>query len=708
MSTANFQNFPPPSKPLAVQSNRLAVATLVRDPSAFAFGLVDTVYPQGYAVKWSTGLTTLEDADQVVPTTCQEYLSAIQHFASENTRLTAEQFDQLYREHVPVFAFSQLASLETALLAHATGETNEAAAEADYEGTWATIEQTAAQEPEQEPEQDIFAAFGVEDEPAASRVTVVPSEHHEGTFEVAVDGNVVEQFFETEAEAQAAVPDWEEVAKEREPEPVASVAPAKASIMCALCNRVKTNKNSPILDDGRRICKKCETTGIIASEKVAGEVVDYFPGAEPEKVAQELGENLFSLPLAEIFKTNRYKDLIEKDDLQLGSIKEECLSLLQKDNQYFFDLYDAAITALESGANTFSFGDTVFMARRLAIWQIATEAENKLQDTIEGVSQPPAAKHYICYQHDKAILAIGSTPEEATDKGAQVFEMQQGRRANPGELIVCAASRALATVAQRVGADVEWEHDRTGLAVIAVPKLAVEDLGAQAASQSSESSTATEQPTQHVPVRLESGLIDPTTGEMLEQSFILRKFGWTELPVLTANSTREKVADFEEKLDQVVDRMSGHLEKAARYRAACEKRCAPYDGAAKFYDEQFVQPMSRMLAVHKLKRDKKGNFSEKTLVLASGFVKFTQTGGATIVDKNAIVEHIKEKGVEQFKAINARPAIDFDSRKLLSLVNKGELKDVPGTQIVPKDPLGKAKVVLPGVAQTQEEGEGDE
>lgn len=402
---------------------------------------------------------------------------------------------------------------------------------------------------------------------------------------------------------------------------------------------------------------------------------------------------------------------MEKNDIQLGSYKDECLTLLQKDDKYFYELYDTAITCLESGANTFSFGDTVFMARRLAIWQIAHEAENRLEDTIEGVNQP-AAKHYICYQYDKAILAVGTTKEEASEKGAQVFEMQHGRCANPGELIVCAASRALATVAQRVGADVEWEHDRTGLAVIAVPKLVAEGSAVQAASQSSESNTATtattEQPTQHVPVRSESGLIDPTTGELLEQSFILRKFGWTELPVLTANSTREEVADFEEKLDQVVDRMSGHLEKSARYRAACEKRCAPYDGAANFYDEQFVQPMSRMLAVHKLKRDKKGNFSEKTLALASGFVRFTQTGGASIVDKNAIVKHIEEKGVEQFKAINARPGIDFDSRKLLSLINKGELKDVPGTQIVAKDPLGKAKVVLPGVAQTQEEGEGDE
>lgn len=328
MSTANFQNFPPPSKPLAVQPNRLAVATLVRDPSAFAFGLVDTVYPQGYAVKWSTGLTTLEDADQVVPAKIEEYFSAIANFASENTSLTADQFDELVGQYAPELTFQHLSTLETALLAHATGETNEAAAEADYEGTWATIEQTAAQEPEQ----DIFAAFGVEDEqpgefaqtapPGESasvessvetagfatssvqaRVTVVPSEHHEGTFEVAIDGDVVEQFFQTEAEAQASVPEWEEVAKEREPEKPAEEKATKASVMCALCNRVKTNKNSPTLDDGRRICKKCETTGTIVSETVAGEVVDYFPGAEPEKVALELGENLFSLPLPEIFKT---------------------------------------------------------------------------------------------------------------------------------------------------------------------------------------------------------------------------------------------------------------------------------------------------------------------------------------------------------------------------------------------------------------------
>jgi hypothetical protein len=209
------------------------------------------------------------------------------------------------------------------------------------------------------------------------------------------------------------------------------------------------------------------------------------------------------------------------------------------------------------------------------------------------------------------------------------------------------------------------------------------------------------------PERTEAGLVDPETGEVIEASFILQKFGWTELPVLKADATREQVAAFEEKLDQVLDRMCGHLEKAARYRAACEKRCAPYDGAAKFYDEQFVQPMARMLAVHKLKRNKKGDFAEKTLVLASGMVKFTQGGGASIFDRNAIVKHLKERGLEHFKAINAREGVDFDSRKLLSLINKGELKDIPGTKLLPKDPLAKCKVVLPGAIE-KEEGEDDE
>lgn len=207
------------------------------------------------------------------------------------------------------------------------------------------------------------------------------------------------------------------------------------------------------------------------------------------------------------------------------------------------------------------------------------------------------------------------------------------------------------------------------------------------------------------PERTEAGLVDPETGEVIEASFILQKFGWTELPVLKADATREQVAAFEEKLDQVLDRMCGHLEKAARYRAACEKRCAPYDGAAKFYDEQFVQPMARMLAVHKLKRNKKGDFAEKTLVLDSGLVKFTQGGGASIFDRNAIVKHLKERGLEHFKAINARDGVDFDSRKLLSLINKGELKDIPGTKLLPKDPLAKCKVVLPGAVEKEEDSD---
>jgi hypothetical protein len=233
----------------------------------------------------------------------------------------------------------------------------------------------------------------------------------------------------------------------------------------------------------------------------------------------------------------------------------------------------------------------------------------------------------------------------------------------------------------------------------------------------------TETVTMPLTVLTDAGLIDPSTGEMLDPSLIYRKFGWTEFPTipprpddpeeLAEDATKEQkaaydksvealdeyyaaVRSFEAKLDQVIDKALGHKERTARYRAACEKRCEPYDKAGKFWDEQFVQPMARLLAPHKLPKDKNGDYSKKTLVLPSGAVKFTTTGGGWIVtDKEAVLADIKKKGIKKFAAIGAVQELKYDHNKLVAALKSGTVKDVAGTQKSEPDPFGSAKLITP-------------
>lgn len=205
------------------------------------------------------------------------------------------------------------------------------------------------------------------------------------------------------------------------------------------------------------------------------------------------------------------------------------------------------------------------------------------------------------------------------------------------------------------------------------------------------------------PIRTEAGLIDPDTGELLEPSFIMEKFGWTEYPKLGKMATVDELAIFEEKLDQVADKILSHMEKAARYRAAAELKCKPYDGAAAFWHEQFFVPMSKMLGPHKLQKNKAGKYKSKTMVLNSGCVKFTKGGGWSIHDSAMLKEHIKKTGLEAFKIIEAKEVIQYSHPKCISALNKGKLKDLPGTMHKAIDDFATVKLVAPGAPEPKEE-----
>lgn len=198
-------------------------------------------------------------------------------------------------------------------------------------------------------------------------------------------------------------------------------------------------------------------------------------------------------------------------------------------------------------------------------------------------------------------------------------------------------------------------------------------------------------------IKTDAGLIDPETGEIIDPSFIFRKFGWTEFPQLAKDATQEQVKAYEDKLDQVAEEILWRRDKTSRWTAANNARCKPLEDYASFVEEQFAVPMAKALAPHRLPTyktgKKKGEYSNKTLKLASGQIQFRQSGGAYIHDEKAILKHIEEKGVEQFSAINARAEINYSHTKLLTALNNGSLKEIPGTGINNVNPLAIVKVV---------------
>lgn len=216
-------------------------------------------------------------------------------------------------------------------------------------------------------------------------------------------------------------------------------------------------------------------------------------------------------------------------------------------------------------------------------------------------------------------------------------------------------------------------------------------------------------------IRTEAGLIDPITGEMLEPSLIMRKFGWTEMPMLSNQPTREALNAFEEKLDQVTERIFEHLDKVARWTAANELKCKPYVEAAAFWEKNFVEPMSKMLAPHRLPRfqsgAKAGQYSKKTLVLKSGCIEFrADNGGAFVHDDKELKAYMQKEGLEKFKAVGADLAVVYDYKKLIAALNKGTLKNLPGTGMSDKNELATVKLVSPAekAAKAKAKKGGDE
>lgn len=205
------------------------------------------------------------------------------------------------------------------------------------------------------------------------------------------------------------------------------------------------------------------------------------------------------------------------------------------------------------------------------------------------------------------------------------------------------------------------------------------------------------------PIKTDAGLTDPETGEVYDESLILRKFGWTELPFLPKDRepTQAELDAFESKIDQVGDKIAVNASIAYRYMAQAEKRAAPYSEAASFWEKNFLIPMSEQLAPYRLPKYKTGKhageYREKTLNLPSISVSFTAKGGYYVHDKEMLIKHIESEGIEKFTSIDAKKATTYNHDKLMAEVKAGTLKDLPGVGHSPRNEFHKGEVKIPGI-----------
>ncbi|MBS2008232.1 MAG: hypothetical protein JST01_14385 [Cyanobacteria bacterium SZAS TMP-1] len=648
--------------------------------------------------------------------------------------------------------------------------------------------------PAEEPataDDDIFGAFGVEEpETDDGRVVAIIEEDFMGTgkrFFVAIDGNHVEEFDSIEA-AREAIPEWKKyLAEEQTLQAAAPVKPAKepkAKPLCAVCNNVAVNKNSPVLD-GQKVCKKCHLEsdlpkpteeaatgsgdlpeGYIAFRNMTGTI--YGIGKTPDDARKD-ADNTCAFEA-------------EHEEPPMWIVAPASKALLSAVEVFGGDgvdwTYDGGVavvapksqdvssaTASQTAPESIAAAAAPSTATEAAPAQDATTAQtpadvataaasaadSRAQDTHTASPASETSSAFTGDSDPKPAATAGVTPEEdapaVTAASTSANDAEAPAEAAESEVATAPVSLSVTDPKSAAGVDADSlseQHSTTEQqsadgalspgSADADPKLDAGDAGATSPSTSTESLsgssssavTATEtletklgfdvslpspeevaEIEQRYRLMTEAGLIDPITGEVLEPSLIMRKFGWTELPVLRQDATREEADAFERKLDQVLDKVASHQEKAARRRAAAELRCKPHDSAAEFWFNEFVTPMAKMLAPHRLQRMKNGEYKSKTMVLDSGAVKFTQAGGWSVHDAALVKSYIEKEGVEKFTAIGAKREITYSYPKLVGALNKGVFKDIPGTVKRAKDPFAKVQMVALSGPKTKEGAEED-
>lgn len=517
---------------------------------------------------------------------------------------------------------------------------------------------------------DIFSAFAetaedpTESEPEAApaRVTAGEDPLHPGMFAVFIDGDQVEQGFLRLEEAQEAIPDWEQHLLD---EPDMSPKEISGSLgiepsepvkkpMCGICGNVGVNSKS-LQINGMKVCKSCHLKNCTKPKEIAG--------------GQSTGPSAFP-----------------------------CVAY-EKDGGVIWGYGSSELSSIMDGNSNYGAQIGYEPQEPLQI-AVCSDALGHQLRTCGGDPDRWSGNGWMLKDGIATFLCFGPAEEKVDNAKAMVEALGLVKSEDP----------KLADVVEpeSVGAD------------------SVTDTLLADATKTLPASGEPE------PIRTEAGVIDPETGEIIEASLIMRKFGWSEMPRLGTKPIKPKVGspmsefyaweedtryfnqglkDYELRLDQVLDLMLSYCERTDRWRASTELRCKPLDSAAKFYDHNFIIPMSKELAPHRLPTyksgKKKGEYSSKTLALPSGAIKFTSSGGFYVHDAALVKAHIQKLGVDKFAAIGAEQVITYNYQKLLSALNKGDdavYKDLPGTGTKQKNPFASVKAVSPeAAAHTKEE-----
>ncbi len=538
--------------------------------------------------------------------------------------------------------------------------------------------------------------------PLTARVAVIQDPYHVDEWAITLDGEIVEQHFPTLVFAEQRYLEWEQYARENpasdpdellDPEPVQK----KPKAMCAICGVVSVNKNSPILN-GEKVCKKCsiDSQSVAQESETSQEIPEstepngegFIAYAEEADVIWGLGD---SISAAEEDARQSWKEFYNRlpEDHEIKTVRASAC------------LCDMVRTW---GGELSNQGD----------WTITNGKANfvEVDEEVLKIRRAP----FIAFENEgEFIFANGPTEQIAIYEAKKYIEAED--YLVTGEIRAAKISEALYDdwIEDR---PLQWRLDSEGVARrIDEPQMQIQPCSATCPQDcTNHQQMQIQEQTPAETVKTEAGLIDPDTGEVIDPSLIYRKFGWTELPVLSKLPSKEEIAEFKGKLDQVADLMLTYSEKVERWTAANELRCKPLVKAIEFYQTQFIEPMSRMVGPYGLPTyqsgKKKGQYSAKSMVLPSGVISFIASGGAFVHDSALVKKHIEEKGIGMFEAIGAERVIKYDHNKLISALNNGTLqsKDIPGTGVKPKNEFAKVSVASPKrtASQVEEQANGED
>lgn len=213
--------------------------------------------------------------------------------------------------------------------------------------------------------------------------------------------------------------------------------------------------------------------------------------------------------------------------------------------------------------------------------------------------------------------------------------------------------------------------------------------------------------------RNDQGELVNQDGEIIDFPAVLRGLGWREMPSLPDKPTKEEVAEFEAKVNEIGAIVVDKRERAARKLAQANAMAKPFLKAAEFWEE-FAAGLAKALAPFKLPTFKsgknKGGYSAKTMVLEDCSFSFRGTAGGFYVHNKDEVADWLEKYCPDWllSEFGARKSIVFDSRvfcnkfpKVLESIKakmaKGEKVEIQGLTLdQQKDGTFAVSLVIPG------------